>query len=76
MASHFAMKILPLALASVIAALAAFVVYQFSFPVSVSLLFAGGVAAIALADYRRTPVPVRVAAIVARPFSERLRLAA
>lgn len=47
-----------------------------SFHVAVSLLFAVGVVAITVIDYRRKVIPLRVAAIVALPLSERLRLAA
>ncbi|MEO5958464.1 MAG: hypothetical protein ABIZ49_00225, partial [Opitutaceae bacterium] len=57
-----------LALAS-IAASVAFVLFQFSFEISVSLLFAAGFAAIVISDYTR---PVR--SLVAAPAAEAVAL--
>jgi hypothetical protein len=61
---------------ALIAAFVAFVVYQFSFQVSVSLLFAAGLVTIVAADYRRTlPPMVSSRKLVASRHAERLPLA-
>lgn len=61
-----------------IAAPVAFVVYQFSFQVSVSLLFGAGLVAIAIGDYRRPELPLAAPRETssARVRRQRLRLAA
>lgn len=64
------------ALFAIIAAFVAFVVYQFSFQVSVSLLFAAGLVTIVAADYRRTIRPlVSSQKLVRSRHAERLPLA-
>ena len=71
------MKTLPVL--SAIAALAAFVLFQFSFEVSVSIIFAAGLVGILVADYARVirPHQPRLAVVMvdAQPI-ERYRLAA
>jgi hypothetical protein len=67
-----------LALTSV-AALVAFVLFQFSFEISVSLLFATGFAAIVISDYTRpvrSLVPASAVKAGAARRKERLGLAA
>ncbi len=62
-----------------IAALVAFVLVQFSFVTSVSVLFAAGLLALTAADYRRAFRPLAVSATggtAARVSRERLGLAA
>jgi hypothetical protein len=63
---------------SVIAASIAFVLSQLTFEMSVSLLFGAGLAAIAIADYRRAarPVPRVAVARIAISRVEPFRLAA
>ena len=61
------------------AALAAFVLFQFSFEVSVSILFAAGLVGLVVADYARVIRPhqprLTVVTVGAQPI-ERYRLAA
>ena len=71
------MKTLPLL--STIAALVAFVLIQFSFEISVSILFGAGLVSLLIADYARVirPHQPRLAVATARAQRiERYRLAA
>lgn len=63
------------ALFASIAALVAFVIYQFSFQVSVSLLFAAGLVTIMTADYRGTIRAMSSSRSFAALRAERLALA-
>jgi hypothetical protein len=64
-----------IALFASIAALVAFVVYQFSFQVSVSLLFAAGLVTIVTADYRRATGSMSSSRKLVASRAERLPLA-
>lgn len=59
-----------------IAAITAFFVLPFDFTIMASALFGAGLAAILLADYRRSSVAVGAAASAAAKHYERFRLAA
>ena len=64
-----------LSIFAIIAACVAFVIYAFSFQVSVSLLFAAGLITLVTADYRRALRPTGPSRTLAAARAERLPLA-